>query len=220
MPAPASASTAIPPGDFVLIEDDTLLRELLVRAITARFAPQSLRAFGDGAVGLAHCLAHPPRLLITDLSLPGMEGRDIIRRLRAQHVATRFIVLTMHATAALPGELIALGVGGFIDKHSPLDHAERAIERVLAGGIYFSATVGPAPAAHLGAAEGALSGQLTERERAIAQLVAQGLISKEIGERLGLSVRTVEHLRAQLLARLGLRDTAGLIRWCVRNGLA
>lgn len=207
-------------GDFVLIEDDTMLRELLARAIETRFAPRSLRTFADGGAGLAHCLASPPDLLITDLRLPGVEGREIIRQLRAQAVATRYVVLTGQTTATLPGELIALGVAGFIDKQSPLEHAERAIGRVLAGGLYFSASVSPAPAPRGGAAEGPGPDTLTPREREIAGMVASGKFSKEIGERLGLSPRTVEKERAVIMQKLGVRDLPGLVRWCVRNGLA
>lgn len=213
--------SAAPAGNFVLIEDDTLLRELLARVITQRFAPRSLQVFGDGTAGLVHCLASPPELLITDLRLPGTEGRDIIRRLRARSVTTRFVVLTSQVSPTLPAELIALGVAGFIDKTSPLEHTERAIERVLAGGLYFSANVSPSPAPHIGAADGhgPPPGVLGEREREIARLVASGLFSKEIGDKLKLSPRTVEKERVLIMEKLGVRDLPGLIRWCVRNGL-
>lgn len=219
-PAP-TGSTDGHPGSFVLVEDDTLLRELLARVIAQRFAPRELRTFADGATGLAHCLATPPELLITDLRLPGIDGRDIIRRLRARQVATRYVVLTSHVSPALPAELIALGVAGFIDKTSPLEHTERAIERVLAGGLYFSANVSPAPTPHLGSTEGQgpAPGILTEREREVVRLVASGLFSKEIGEQLQISPRTVEKERVQIMEKLGVRDLPGLIRWCVRNGL-
>ena len=87
-PMPAVVSPPVA-GHFVLIEDDGLLCDLLARAITARFAPRTLRTFGDGAVGLAHCLAEAPDLLITDLRLPGVDGREIIRRVRARHPGTQ-----------------------------------------------------------------------------------------------------------------------------------
>ena len=222
-PAPMSAEPPTPASDavhIVLIEDDVMLCDLLARAIMARFAPRTLRTFHDGAAGLAQCLAHPPDLLITDLRLPGVEGREIIRRLRARHPGTRCVVLTSAATAGLPAELLGLGVGGFVDKGSPVDHLERAIERVMAGGLYFSTQVKPAATAEARpAADGPAPSVLTEREREIARLVAGGLISKEIAERLGLSPRTVEKERGEIMAKIGVRDLAGFIRWCVRNGL-
>lgn len=215
-PSQSKAAT----GEIVLIEDDQLLRDLLAQMVAMRFAPRRVRTFADGTSGLAHCLASPPELLITDLRLPGVEGRDIIRRLCAQHAATRYMVLTNHLTDALPAELIALGVAGFIDKNSPLEHTEHAIARVLAGGLFFSANVSPPPAAHLGRTEGPGPGVLTDREREIARLVASGLYSKEIADRLGLSPRTIEKERTQIMEKIGARDLPALIRWCVRNGLA
>ncbi len=220
VPAPVTRSPA--DSRFVLIEDDTLLRELMTRALQAKFSPRALVAFSDAPAGLAHCLAEPPELLITDLRLPGMDGRDVIRRLRARNVPTRFIVLTSNVTPALPAELIALGVGGFIDKSSPLDHAERAVERVLAGGLYFSASVGPSPSPFLTAADdqaGPPATILSTEETEIARLVAAGLFSKEIGDRLNLSPRTVERKRVQIMEKLGVRDLPGLVRWCVRRGV-
>jgi len=217
MPAAAPAPTA---GHFVLIEDDGLLCDLLARAIAARFAPRTLRTFGDGATGLAHCLAEAPDLLITDLRLPGVDGREVIRRLRARHPGTRCVVLTSAVVPALPAELLALGVAGFVDKSSPLENVEGAIERVLAGGLYFSAQVSPtSAAAPPPVAAGPGPAVLTEREREIARLVAGGLISKEIADRLGLSPRTVEKERGLIMEKIGVRDLSGFIRWCVRNGL-
>ena len=217
----SAASPASATGNFVLIEDDGLLCDLLARAIEARFAPRALRAFTDGTAALNHCLAAAPDLVITDLRLPGLEGREIIRRVRARHPDTRFVVLTSAMTPTLPVELLALGVTGFIDKASPSQHVELAIERVLAGGLYFSTHVSPSPTPKAGPGlEGPAPSVLTAREREIARLVAGGLISKEIGERLALSPRTVEKERGQIMGKIGVRDLSGLIRWCVRHGLA
>lgn len=225
MPEPANSGGGVPPGQarFVVMEDDELLRDLLVRVIAGKFAPRSLRAFADGPSGLAHCLAEPPDLLLTDLRMPGCDGREVIRRLRAAKATTRIVVLTQAISATLPGELIALGVAGFIEKSSALEQIERAIERVLAGGLFFSASVSPMPAPYVatpGFAEGPTPSALSARELEIARLVAAGLFSKEIGERLNLSPRTVEKERVVIMEKLGVRDLPGLIRWCVRHGLA
>ncbi len=204
---------------IVLVEDDVLLRDLLARALVARFAPRTLRTFGDGTAALEQCLANPPELLLVDLRLPGVDGREIVRRVRARHPRLRCIVLTSTVTSSLPAELLALGVSGLVDKASPAEHVERAVERVLAGGMYFStqmtsglATLRPMP-------EGPSPSVLSERQREIARLVTGGLISKEIAERLGLSPRTVEKERADIMEKIGVRDLSGFIRWCVRNGL-
>lgn len=223
MSPPPVAPAVPPPRRFVLVEDDTLLRDLLVRTLLARFPSVALEAFAEAGPALQHCLARPPDLLITDLRLPDLDGRELIRRLRARGAPTRYLVLTNNVTAVLPAELLALGVTGFVDKASSFEYAERAVERVLAGGMYFSAGVAPNPTAFPlpVAAEATPPPEvLTEREREIARLVASGLLSKEIAARLDLGVRTVEKERTRIMAKLGQRDLPGLVRWCLQHGLA
>jgi DNA-binding NarL/FixJ family response regulator len=207
---------------FVLIEDDVLLRDLLKAQLVRTFAPRALDEFQLGKAGLDACLAAPPEILITDLRLPDLDGRDIIRRLRAKQVPTRIIVLTTYVDAVLPAELIALGVAGLVDKLSSLDHVERALISVLSGGLYFAASVSPiptTPSSHPGIEDEVGPGVLSERERTMARLIAQGLRSKEIADQLELNPRTAEKHRLLLLEKLKLPNTISLVRWCVRHGL-
>jgi len=208
---------------FVLIEDDSLLRDLLGVALQRHFNPRGIESFATGRAGLKHCLADPPDSLLTDLRLPDMDGRQIVRELRARGGQARIIVLTGHIDAALPAELVALGVAGFVDKGTPLEHAVRAVERVLAGGMYFFAGVAPSASGMAmrgaAAATGAGPAALSPRERDIARLVAGGLTSKEIAQRLDLSPRTVENYRANLMQKIGVRDAPSLVRWCLEHGL-
>lgn len=206
---------------FVLVDDTATFRELLKEALQRRFKPQSLLDFGQGADALAACLREPPDLLIADLYLRDLDGRDIVRRLRERGLATKVVMLTAHPEAQLPAELVSLGVAGFVDKNSPLEQIDRAVQCVLEGGMFFSATV-PPPVPSLGS-ELSLprvgADALSEREREVIRLVARGLVSKEVGSQLGLSTRTVEKHRARILAKLGLHDVPTLVRWCLRNGL-
>jgi DNA-binding NarL/FixJ family response regulator len=215
--APSNASSL----RFVLVDDTATFRELLKEALQRRFRPKELHDFADGRAALEHCLADPPDLLIVDLYLRGMDGRDIVGELRRRQLTTRVVVLTAHPEAQLPAELVALGVAGFVDKNSPLEQIDRAVQCVLEGGMFFSATV-PPPLPAL-AAEPALprlgADALSEREREVVRLVARGLVSKEVAAQLGLSARTVEKHRARIFAKLGLHDVPTLVRWCLRNGL-
>ncbi len=206
---------------FVLVDDTATFRGLLKEALQKRFAPAEFADFADGQDALKACLARPPDLLIVDLYLRDMDGRDIVREIRRHHLNTRIVVLTAHPEAQLPAELVALGVAGFVDKNSPLEQIDRAVQCVLEGGMFFSATV-PPPVPSL-EAEAALpragADSLSAREREVVRLVARGLVSKEIAARLDLSARTVEKHRARILAKLGLHDVPTLVRWCLRNGL-
>lgn len=216
MPSPAATGLRL-----VLVDDTVTFRELLRDSLQRRFHPRELKDFANGRDALAACLAHPPDLLIADLYLRDMDGRDVVRELRRHNQTTRVVVLTAHPEAQLPAELVALGVAGFVDKNSPLEQIDRAVQCVLEGGMYFSATV-PPPVPSL-ASEPAIpragSDALSEREREVVRLVARGLVSKEVASQLGLSTRTVEKHRARIFAKLGLRDIPTLVRWCLRNGL-
>lgn len=203
---------------MVVIEDDTLLSDLLAHALRTRLQLADVQVHFLGRAGLEDCLRNPPDLLMVDLRLPDMNGREIVQALRARWPALRAIVLTGETNPALPGELLTLGVNGFVHKTSPLAEIETAVRRVLAGGFYFSGGFTPA-AASAAPEENDSRNPLTEREREIARLVASGLISKEIAARLHLSPRTVEKSRAQILAKLGLRDLPSLVRWCLQQGL-
>lgn len=206
---------------FVLVDDTVTFRELLRDSLQRRFQPRELKDFGQGRDALAACLADPPDLLIADLYLRDLDGRDIVRELRRRNHDTRVVVLTAHPEAQLPAELVALGVAGFVDKNSPLDQIDRAVQCVLEGGMYFSATV-PPPVPSL-AAEPTIPrlgpDALSAREREVVRLVARGHVSKEVAAQLGLSTRTVEKHRARIFTKLGLHDVPTLVRWCLRNGL-
>jgi DNA-binding NarL/FixJ family response regulator len=216
-----SAQTGAPQLSFVLIDDTATLRELLKDALSRRFAPCEVRDFVDAKDGLESCLQRPPDLLIVDLYLRDADGRDVIRALRGKGLQLKIIVLTAHPDAALPAELVGLGVAGFVDKDSPLEQIERAVQRVLEGGMFFSAAV-PPPVPSVGSEPelprvGAEA--LSEREKEVVRMVARGFLSKEVADKLGLSTRTVEKHRSRILGKLGLRDVPSLVRWCLRNGL-
>lgn len=207
---------------FAVVEDDVLLRDLLIDAVQRRCQPRSITPFGLGKACIDYCLRESPELLITDLRLPDMDGRDIVRRLRAKEMPTRVIVLTSFVDAVLPAELVSLGVAGLVDKSSPLDHVERAVQSVLKGGLYFAASVSPRPTVPAGSAaptEDVAPSVLSERERTMARMIAQGYRSKEIAAQLGLNTRTAEKYRLQIMDKLRLPNTTSLVRWCVRHGL-
>ncbi len=191
--------------------------------------------FKDGATGLAHCLKDPPGLLVVDLYLPGMHGLEVIREVRKKLPATRILVLTGHPDGDLPAQLIEQGVHGLVDKSAPLNYVLQAIESVIAGGMFFAAHVPPKqPAAAAGAVASKVEPQvktgpvttsvdavqiLSVRELEVARLVAEGYSSKEIADRLDLSVRTVEKHRANIMDKINVREVASLVRWCIQAGL-
>ena len=207
---------------LVLVEDDLLLSDLLATALRRHFKATRLEVFTQGRPAIEHCLAEAPDLLITDLALPDLNGRELVRELRVRWPDLRVIVMTGQVNPALPGELLSLGAAGFVHKTSSFQEMELAIRRVLENQIYISASLKMAVPQRSSAQpgnNGPPPNVLTEREREIARMVANGMISKEVAGRLGLSPRTVEKARAQILGKLGLRDLPSLVRWCIQHGL-
>ena len=192
-------------------------------------------AFDSGKEGLEYCLRTKPDLLAVDLFLPDLHGLEIVREVRARLPATRILVLTGHPDGNLPARLVAQGVHGFVDKAAPLSYIMQAMESLMEGGMFFASHVPPkgatpsAQAALPKVVAGARSDPealpleavkvLSAREIEVARLVAEGFSSKELAARLGLSVRTVEKHRANIMEKVGVHEVASLVRWCVQTGL-
>jgi DNA-binding NarL/FixJ family response regulator len=218
----------------VIIEDETVFRQMLGMALGRVAGLKLVGELADGREGLEFCLREKPGLLVVDLFLPGLHGLEIVKIVREKLPATRILVLTSHPDGELPAQLIRQGVHGFVDKTAPLSYVLQAVESVMKGGMFFAANVPPragepgvgsmrarpAPAGPPPAAPSlAAAKTLTQREIEIAQLVTDGLSSKEIAARLDLSVRTVEKHRANIMDKLGVREVASLVRYCVQAGI-
>jgi two-component system, NarL family, invasion response regulator UvrY len=223
-PRAAPFSDSSRPGAFVVVEDDAEVQRAVVLLLRECFPRRRVELFGAGRPAIAFCESETVELLLTDLGLPDVHGLELIRHLRSRGRIEHVIVMTGSPTDNLPRALWDLGVLGFIDKISLHDHLRAAIERVLAGGMYFSAQITPArlpeaPAGPVGATSADGAG-LSARERDVARLVATGLITKEIAAKLHLSPRTVEKYRTRVMRKVGARSTPQLVYWCLRQGLA
>jgi DNA-binding NarL/FixJ family response regulator len=209
-----------PPPRIVLVDDTATYRLLLRETLRMTFATSELRDFATGEQAMAGCLERSPDLLVTDLRLRSIDGRDLVRGLWEKGCRPRVVVLTAYPESGLPAELLALGVAGFVDKSSPMEQVAHAVQLVWQGGMHFSATV-PPPLPVTTELELPRGGAetLSEREREVVRLVVRGLLSKQIAAELGLSPRTVEKHRARICAKLGLHDVPTLVRWSLRNGL-
>jgi DNA-binding NarL/FixJ family response regulator len=220
----------------VIIEDEAVFRHMLSAALTRVRGISVAGEFGDGRAGLDYCLREKPGMLVVDLFLPGLHGLEVVREVRAKLPATRILVLTGHPDGDLPARLIAQGVHGFVDKSEPLNYVLQAIETVMSGGMFFATNVPPKSASDAGSLESlphtppsTKSGPVTSslaavqalsaREIEVVRLVAEGFSSKEVAVRLDLSVRTVEKHRANIMEKIGVREVASLVRWCVQSGL-
>ncbi|MBM3874719.1 MAG: response regulator transcription factor [Verrucomicrobia bacterium] len=205
----------------VVIEDETVFRQLLSMALSRLPGMEVMGDYADGAEGLEACLRDRPDLVVVDLQLPGMHGMDISREIRRQLPETRILVLTSQRNESIPLQLATLGVHGFVSKGEPLKVVIEAVEKVLAGGMFFSTSRAAQPALSPlpTPAVPTLRNPLTPREIEVAIGVASGFSSKEIAAKLDLSVRTVEKHRANIMDKVEVREVASLVRWCVQQRL-
>ena len=214
-------STAANKHRAIVIEDETVFRQLLSMALSRLPRVEVKGDYADGAEGLEACLRERPDLVVVDLQLPGMHGMDIARELRRQLPETRILVLTSQQSESIPVQLATLGVHGFVSKGEPLKVVIEAVDKVLTGGMFFATSKATRPAlSPLPApAVPTLRNPLTPREIEVAVGVASGLSSKEIAAKLELSVRTVEKHRANIMDKVDVREVASLVRWCVQQRL-
>jgi two-component system, NarL family, nitrate/nitrite response regulator NarL len=197
---------------LMLVDDHPLVRDgLRVRLESVPgFEVVAEAAGADEA--LAAALAQPPDLVLMDIGMKGVNGIEATRRLMAALPTLRVLVLSMYDNAEYVREALAAGARGYLLKDSPAEEIVEAIRAVMAGGTHLS----PALADAVSRAERG-DGLLTPREREVLALIAEGLSSKDIGERLAMGVRTVETHRTNLRRKLDLASPAALVRYAVER---
>jgi DNA-binding NarL/FixJ family response regulator len=208
----------------VLADDHAVMRQGL-RALLERhdFAVVAEAADGPAAVAAARELR--PDVAVLDVAMPGLSGVEAAREIARAAPATRVILLTALPGGDFVGPALRAGVRGFVMKLQGIEELVRAIREVLAGGMYvspgFSSAVLAAVRAHGGppGPPGPPGPALSAREREVVRLVAEGHSTKQIAARLGISAKTVEFHRGRAMRKLALHDTAGLVRFAIREGL-
>ncbi len=203
----------------VLLADDHVVVREGLKAILEREGCEIVGEAADGqdAVRLARDLR--PDVAILDVAMPLLNGLDAAREILQTSPQTRGILLTMHTEEGFVLEALRAGIRGYVVKTEAAADLVRAIHEVSRGRVYLS------PAISQTVIEGYLakaelpSDPLTAREREVLQLVAEGKTSKEIAQLLGVSAKTVETHRSRIMERLGIHDTAGLVRYAIRRGL-
>ena len=177
-----------------------------------------------GAVGDGHELIDTakrlrPDVIITDLAMPGLSGLDVLARLKAEHIDSKVIVLTMHNDADLATRAMRAGASGFLLKDSAGEELLNAIHQALQGRVYLTAMMTKAVMERMAASPGQSEPQLTARQRDVLRLILEGRRMKEIAATLQLSTRTVETHKYEMMEVLGVHSTAELVRYAIEHRL-
>lgn len=206
----------------MIVEDHALVRAGM-RALLQKISGIEVVAdVGDGAEALKVVQRDAPDLVLMDIAMPGLNGLDATARIMKESSTTRVILLSMYANEEYLRQALQIGASGYLLKGAELSELELAIRTVSRGETYLT----PAVAKYVVEAYRNRSGEpssplarLSGRQREILQLIAEGCTTKDIAQRLNLSVKTVETHRAQLMERLEIHDVPGLVRLAIRVGL-
>jgi DNA-binding NarL/FixJ family response regulator len=210
------------PIRVLLVDDHTLVRAGLRGLLEGIAGIDVVGEAEDGneAVRLSGELR--PDVVLLDIGMPGLNGLDAACRLVAPDIGVRVLILSMHTSEEYVLRALRAGCAGYLLKRSAVSELEVAVKAIARGETYLSPPVSKQIVDdYIGRTGGSADPleALTARQREILQLVAEGHTSKAIAERLGLSFKTVEAHRAQIMDRLGLGDVTGLVRFAVRVGL-
>ena len=176
-------------------------------------------AVRDGRQLIDAAMRLRPDVIITDLSMPGVTALDVLARLKTERLPSKVLVLTMHNDADLATDALRGGAAGFLVKESAGDELLAAVRHALDGKIYISPTVTKAVMARIAGATTNDDPQLTPRQRDILRLIVKGQRMKEIAATLGISTRTVEGHKYEMMETLGVTSTAELVRYALDRRL-
>ena len=203
----------------VLVADDhAIVKEGLVNLLKEHDF-DVVGAVGDGHELVDTAVRLRPDLIVTDLSMPGLSGIEMLTRLKAEHVNSKVIVLTMHRDAELAARAMRAGASAFLLKHSAGEELLNAIQQAVEGRGYLTPTLTKEVLERMATSLDESGPQLTPRQCDVLRMILEGRRMKEIAATLELSVRTVESHKYQIMQLLGVSSTAELVKYAITHKL-
>jgi len=206
----------------LLVDDHALVRAGIRALIEMIEAVDVVGEAGNGAEALRSIERLNPHIVLLDITMPDMNGLEVLQRITSRFAGVRVIILTMHEAREYAVQALHFGAAGFIPKSAAAAELKDAIEMVMQGKTYVSAQAPQQTAARVvlnDDKQRELLDRLTPRQREILVRIAEGQSTKEIARALEISVKTVESHRSQLTERLSIHDVAGLVRFAIKAGL-
>lgn len=203
---------------ILLADDHAIVRNGLKQIFTGYPDLQVVGEASNGAEILALVRNTPFNVLLLDMTMPGVSGADLIRRLRAEHPAMQILVLSMHNEAPVVSRALKAGAAGYVTKDSDQEILITAIRKVATGSKFIDPALVDAMVFE-GSSEGAPHEVLTDRELQVLQMLASGQSLASIAESLHLSAKTISAHKAHLMQKLGIDNNADLMRYAIKHGL-
>ena len=200
---------------IVLADDHKIVRDGLKRILAATTDLEVVAEAADGDALLQLVRKEDYDVAVVDMSMPGLSGIALVKRLKDEKPKLRILVLSMHGETQYAARVLKAGASGYLNKDSAADALVGALRKIAAGGMH----IGEAAAASLVAAEKSPHEALSDREFEVLRLLVDGLGPTEIGERLHLSVKTVSTHKTRILEKLNLGSTAELVRYALEHKL-
>lgn len=208
---------------ILLVDDHKIVREGLRMLLERQPGMRVVAEAADGSTAVRLARQHRPELVIMDITLPKLNGIEATRRILASCPKARVIALSMHSDRRFVMEILKSGAKGYLLKDSAFDELAAAISAVREGRTYLSSQIADLVVQDVVKRQGAASGSafsvLTAREREVLQLMAEGRTTKETAAQLGVSVKTVETHRKQIMDKLNVHSIAELTKYAIREGL-
>jgi len=205
---------------ILLGDDHSLILDGLRAALQSQYEIVGLAKDGRALMEAAERLK--PDLVITDISMPLLNGFEAARQIKQMLPATKLIFLSQHLNPAYLKHALKIGASGYVLKSGATEELQQAISKALRGQIYITPAFGEEVVSRLWTRSGEVnneSEQLTERQREILQLIVEGRGNKEIADVLHLSVKTIEFHRARIMLKLGVHTVAELTKVALQQGL-
>lgn len=203
----------------ILLADDHVIFRQGVRGLLEREGFEIVAEAGDGEEAIRLAAELTPDVAILDFAMPRLNGPDAARKIAKISPQTRLILLTMYSEESCISSALQAGMRGYVLKTQSATDLTRAIADVMDGGMYLSPGVSQSIARAYLEQHEPLMNPLTSREREVLRLVAEGKTTKNIAELLGISAKTAESHRTRIMTKLNIHDTAGLVRYAIREGL-
>lgn len=207
---------------IILVDDHTLFRQAIRAIIEGIEDLEIIGEAGDGLELLALLKQLTPDLLILDIAMPRMRGTEAVYEVKAAYPEVKILVLTMYSNREYVRHAFSAGAEGYLLKEDALDELLLAIRAIRNGETYISPVLSGLLSKKLAVEYGGGKKQgedtLSPREREVLKLIAEGATNREIARLLSISVHTVERHRANILSKLDIRGTAGLVRYAIEKG--